>query len=68
MNDQPKLDPARRRRLRYAEGKLVEARQRQARAERGILYWSRVVADLHHERTLAIQHPLWPEEEPQEEN
>jgi hypothetical protein len=67
MKDQIKLDPARRRRLRYAEGKLLEARQRLARAERGIMYWTRVVGDLHHERTMAIQHPLWPEE-PREES
>jgi hypothetical protein len=34
-----------------------------ARTERSISYWSRVVADLKHEKTRAIQPPLWPEEE-----
>jgi hypothetical protein len=34
----------------------------------GILYWSRILADLKHERTRAIQPPLWPEEETKEEN
>jgi capsule polysaccharide export protein KpsE/RkpR len=58
------LDRARRQRLRYAERKLKEARQRLARAERSILYWSRILADIRHERTRAIQPPLWPEEEP----
>jgi len=48
--------------MRYAERKLKDAQQRLARTERSILYWSRVLADIRHERTLAIQPPLWPEE------
>lgn len=56
----PKLDQARR--MRYAERKLREAQQRLARTERSVLYWSRMVADLKHERTRAVQPPLWPEE------
>ena len=62
------LDRARRQRLRYAERKLKKAQQRLARTERSILYWSRILADLKHERTRAIQPPLWPEEETKEEN
>jgi len=58
------LDKARRQRMRLAERKLKEAQQRLARAERSILYWSRILADIRHERTRAIQPPLWPEEEP----
>jgi hypothetical protein len=49
--------------MRYAERKLEEAQRQLARTERSILYWSRIVADLQHERTRAIQPPLWPEEE-----
>jgi hypothetical protein len=49
--------------MRKAEGKLKEARRRLARAERSILYWSRMLADLRYEQTRAIQPPLWPEEE-----
>jgi hypothetical protein len=58
-----KLDKARRQRMRYAERKLKEAQQRLARANRSIVYWSRIVADLRHERVRAVQPPLWPEEE-----
>jgi hypothetical protein len=61
----PKLDPAQRQRMRYAERKLKEAQQRLTRTERSIVYWSRIVADLKHERTRAVQPPLWPEEETQ---
>jgi hypothetical protein len=57
------LDRARRQRLRYAERKLKDAQQRLTRTERSILYWSRILADLKHERTRAIQPPLWPEED-----
>jgi hypothetical protein len=53
--------------MRYAERKLRDAQLRLARTERSILYWSRILADLKHERTRAIQHPLWPEEETREE-
>jgi hypothetical protein len=63
MNEDPQLDLARRRRMRYAERKLREAQSRQARTERSIVYWSRILADLKHERTRAIQPPLWPEDE-----
>jgi hypothetical protein len=58
-----KLDPIKRKRARHAECKLKEAQRQLARTERSILYWSRVVADLNHERTCAIQPHLWPEEE-----
>jgi hypothetical protein len=59
----PQLDRAQRQRLRSAERKLKEAQQQLARTERSILYWSRILADLKHERTRAIQPPLWPEED-----
>jgi hypothetical protein len=59
----PQLDRAQRQRLRYAERKLKDAQQRLRRTERSILYWSRILADLKHERTRAIQPPLWPEED-----
>jgi hypothetical protein len=49
--------------MRYAERKLKGAQQRLARTERSIKYWSRVLADLMHERTRAVQPPLWPEDE-----
>jgi hypothetical protein len=49
--------------MHYAERKLREAQQRLKRTERSILYWSRIVDDLRHERTRAVQPPLWPEEE-----
>ena len=58
----PQLDRARRPRLRYAERKLKEA-QTLTLTERSIVYWSRIVADIRHERTRAVQPPLWPEEE-----
>jgi hypothetical protein len=63
MPTDPQLDRIRRRRMRHAERKLKEAQQRLARTERSIVYWSRMVADLRHERTRAVQPPLWPEEE-----
>jgi len=66
MQEKKKQDRARTRRLRYAEGKLRAARLQLARAERSILYWSRILADLRHERTRAVQHPLWPDEEAKE--
>jgi len=53
--------------MRYAEGKLRAAQMRLARSERSIQYWSRILADLKHERTRAIQPPLWPEESSLEE-
>jgi len=62
MRDAPLLDPMLRRRIRHAEGKLRAAQLRQSRTERSILYWTRILADLRHERTRAIQPPLWPEE------
>jgi hypothetical protein len=63
MNADKKLDRAKRRRMRHAEGKLRAAKLQLARTERSILYWSRIVADLKHERIRAVQPPLWPEEE-----
>jgi hypothetical protein len=68
MPTDPQLDPIRRRRMRYAERKLKEAQQRLARAERSILHWSRILADLRYERTRAIQPVLWPEDETKEKN
>ncbi len=62
------LDRARSQRIRLAERKLKEAQQRLARTERSILYWSRILADLRHERTRAIQPPLWPDEQTKEES
>jgi hypothetical protein len=67
MREETQLDRARRRRMRYAEGKLRAAQMRLARSERSIQYWSRILADLKHERTRAIQPPLWPEESSLEE-
>jgi hypothetical protein len=49
--------------MRSAERKLKEAQKRLVRAERSVVYWSRMLADLKYERTRAIQPPLWPEEE-----
>jgi hypothetical protein len=49
--------------MRHAERKLKEAQGRLVRTERSILHWSRILADLRHERTRAVQPPLWPEEE-----
>jgi hypothetical protein len=48
--------------MRYAEGKLRTAQLRQSRTERSIRYWTRILADLRHEKTRAVQPPLWPEE------
>jgi hypothetical protein len=66
MQDATQPGKAKRQRMKYAERKLKEARLRMARAERGIVYWSRILADLRHERTRAVQPPLWPEEETKE--
>jgi hypothetical protein len=66
MRDGVKIDPALRRRLRSAEGKLREARMRLSRAERSVQYWTRKLADLRHEKTRTFQPPLWPEEAPEE--
>jgi hypothetical protein len=63
MGEVPQQDKNQRRRIRYAERKLKEAQQRLARANRSITYWSRMVADLKHERLRAVQPPLWPEGE-----
>jgi hypothetical protein len=63
MKETLKLDPALRRRLRHAEGKLRAAQLRLSRTEKSIRYWTRILADLRYERTRAIQPPLWPEEE-----
>ena len=63
MRTDPQHDRIQRRRMRHAERKLKEAQGRQARTERSILHWSRILADLQHERTRAAQPPLWPEEE-----
>lgn len=68
MPTDSQLDRIRRRQMRHAERKLKEAQGRQARTERSILHWSRILADLKHERTRAVQPPLWPEEEAREEN
>jgi hypothetical protein len=67
MKEDRKFDQAQRRRMRYVERKLREARLRLARTERSILYWSRIVADLKHQKTRAVQPPLWPEAETEEE-
>jgi hypothetical protein len=63
MQDTPQPGKAQRQRMRNAERKLKEAKRRLALAERSIVYWSRILADLKHERTRAVQPPLWPEEE-----
>jgi hypothetical protein len=60
----PETDRARRLRMRLAERKLKEAQQRLSRTERSIVYWTRILADLKHQRTRAVQPPLWPEEDP----
>lgn len=67
MAEIKKIDKARRQRMRYAERKLKEAQGRMARANRSIVYWSRIVADLRHERVRAVQPPLWPEDEAKKE-
>jgi hypothetical protein len=61
------LDRIKRKRMRHAERKLKEAQRQRVRTERSILYWSRVIADLKHERTRAVQPPLWPEEFPKQQ-
>lgn len=63
MPTDSQLDRIRRRRMRDAELKLKQAQGRLARTERNILHWSRILADLKHEQTRAVQPPLWPEEE-----
>lgn len=68
MKETLKPDPALHRRLRYAEGKLRAAQLKLSRTERSILYWTRVLADLRHERTRAVQPALWPEEEIKEKS
>jgi hypothetical protein len=62
------IDRIRRRRMRHAERKLKEAQGRLARTERSIRHWSRILADLKHEQTRAVQPPLWPEDEAREGN
>ena len=62
------MDPARRQRMRYAERKLKEARVRLSRNERSVVYWTRILADLKHERIRAVQPPLWPEAEHKRED
>jgi hypothetical protein len=66
MRKESEIERVRRRSLRRAEGKLRDAKIRLARNERSIVYWSRKVADLRHERIRAVQPPLWPEEETHE--
>ena len=51
--------------MRHAERKLKEAQRQRARTERSISYWSNVITDLKHQRTRAVQPPLWPEDESQ---
>jgi hypothetical protein len=68
MPKDPQLDRIRRRLMRHAERKLKEAQGRLARTERTIRHWSRILADLKHERTRAVQPPLWPEDEARDEN
>jgi len=63
MIEDPKLELIRRRRMRYAERKLLEAQRRLSRAERSIVHWTRTLADLRHETVRAVQPTLWPEEE-----
>jgi len=63
MNEDPQIARARRTRIRAAERKLREAQSRLARTERSVRYWTRILADLKHERTRAVQPALWPEED-----
>jgi len=63
MPADPQQDRARRQRMRHAERKLKEMQQRLARTERSIVYWTRILADIRHERTRAVQPALWPEED-----
>jgi hypothetical protein len=57
------VDRIKRKRMRHAECKLKEAQRQRLRSERSISYWSRVIADLKHERMRAVQPPLWPQED-----
>jgi hypothetical protein len=68
MDEDPKLDRIRRRRMRHAERKLREAQLRLARTQRSIVHWSRKLADLKYERTCAVQPSLWPQEKPAEKD
>jgi hypothetical protein len=68
MNEDPEHNRIQRRRMRYAERKLRDAQLRLARTERSILYWSRILADLKHERTRTIQPPRWAEAETKKKN
>jgi hypothetical protein len=61
MRTEKQLDRIKRKRMLHAERKLKEAQRQRLRTERSILYWSRVLADLKHERTRAVQPPLWPQ-------
>jgi hypothetical protein len=51
------------RRVCAAQQKLRKAQQRLARTERSVAFWTRVLDDLQHERTLDVQQPLWPVED-----
>lgn len=68
MPNDPKLERARRQRMRYAERKLKDAQLRLARTERSIVHWSRILSDLRHERLRAVQPALWPEEDTNTKN
>jgi hypothetical protein len=59
------LDRIQSKRMRHAERKLKEAQRQRAQTERSISYWSNVITDLKHQRTRAVQPPLWPEEDSQ---
>lgn len=48
----------RKRRIRYASKKLRDARGRLARAERSVVYWTRLLNDLKYESIRAVQLPL----------
>jgi hypothetical protein len=61
MPGDPQLDRAQRRRMRSVEHKLKDAQKRLVRAERSVVYWTRMLADLKYERIRAVQPPLWPE-------
>jgi hypothetical protein len=66
MEEPPGRNKALRQKMRYAERKLKDAQKRMARANRSVVYWSRIIVDLKHERTRAVQPPLWPEGELEE--
>jgi hypothetical protein len=68
MPESKQLDRIRMRRMRHAESKLRAAQLQLSRTERSILYWSRILSDLRHERTRAVQPPLWPDEDAKEES